>query len=128
MTASDENLLTGGCLCGAVQFELRGPLRDVINCHCIQCRRTHGHFAAYTSVAPDRFTLREDRGLAWYRSSEIARRGFCRICGSSLFWEPADGSRISVAAGTLDAPTGLTTADDIFLADKGDYYDIAGRG
>ena len=63
--------------------------------------------------------------LHWYRSSERARRGFCRHCGSSLFWEPGGKGYVAVAAGTLDEPTGLETIRHIHVADKGDYYEIA---
>jgi len=42
---------TGGCLCGAVRYEVLGPLRDVVLCHCSHCRRTHGHVAAYAACA-----------------------------------------------------------------------------
>ena len=56
---------TGGCLCGAVRYALRGALRGVVNCHCGQCRRSHGHYGAYTSVAPDQISLTETRGLKW---------------------------------------------------------------
>ncbi len=113
---------TGGCLCGAVRYELRGELRGVYNCHCGQCRRSHGHFGAYSSVTHDQITFTETRGMKWYESSNIARRGFCGECGSSLFWEPADRNHLAVAAGSFDQPSGLVTLGHIFTADKGDYY------
>lgn len=115
----------GRCLCGAVAYELRGDLRDVVNCHCGQCLRTHGHVAAYTSLERAGLRLTADRGLRWYRSSDQARRGFCSECGASLFWEPVGQDRIAVAAGTIDPPTGLKTIRHIFAADKSDYYEIA---
>ncbi len=115
---------TGGCLCGAVRYELRGELRGVYNCHCGQCRRSHGHFGAYSSVTHDQISFTERRGLNWYRSSNIARRGFCGECGSSLFWEPADKDHLAIAAGSFDQPSGLTTLGHIFTDDKGDYYTI----
>ena len=115
---------TGGCLCGAVRYEVRGPLRPVVDCHCTQCRRTSGHFAAFTATRQEELVLTESEGLRWYRSSETARRGFCEVCGSSVFWEPASGERISIAAGTLDPPTGLQTAVHVFVKDSGDYYVI----
>ena len=74
----------GGCECGAVRYEVRGPLREVINCHCGQCRRTHGHFAAYSAAARADLAIVEDRGLKWDRSSDSARRGFCGGCGGGL--------------------------------------------
>ncbi len=116
---------TGGCLCGAVRYEVRGPLRPVVNCHCGQCRKVHGNFAAYTSAARADLVLTEDRGLKWYASSDFARRGFCGDCGASLFWERVGEARISIAAGGIDAPSGLETIRHIFTAHKGDYYEIA---
>ena len=115
---------TGGCLCGAVRYTARGPLRDVVNCHCGRCRRTHGHVAAYTEVAAADLALLEDRGLNWYVADE-RERGFCRECGASVFWRRANGDRTSIAAGTLDEPTGLRTMAQIHVASKGDYYEIA---
>jgi hypothetical protein len=100
-------------------------LREVVNCHCGQCRKVHGHVAAYTSAARADLVLIEDRGLKWYAASDIARRGFCGACGASLFWEPVGQGRISIAAGGIDAPSGLTTLRHIFTAHKGDYYEIA---
>lgn len=118
---------TGACLCGAVRFEISGPLRDVVLCHCAMCRRTHGHVAAYSAC--DRADLRivEARGLKWYASSAIARRGFCTECGASLFWERLNADYVSVAAGVIDAPTGLKTTLQIYVSSAGDYYEIDGR-
>jgi hypothetical protein len=89
------------------------------------CRRTSGHFAAFTATRPEDLVLIESEGLRWYRASAKARRGFCVNCGSSLFWEPASGERVSIAAGTLDLPTGLETAVHVFVEDSGDYYMIS---
>ena len=116
---------SGGCLCGGVQYVVTGPLSDVINCHCGQCRRTHGHFAGYTEAPLSDFKLESSESLKWYQSSPQARRGFCSICGASLFWVPEGGDGVWIAAGTLDKPTGLRTLAHIFVADAGDYYTIA---
>jgi hypothetical protein len=59
------------------------------------CRRTSRHFAAFTATRPGALVLIESEGLRWYRSSTSARRGFCGTCGSSLFWEPTSGDRVS---------------------------------
>ena len=115
---------SGGCLCGAVTYEVTGQLRSVIACHCGQCRRTSGHFVAATAAWRDDFHLTEDRGLAWYRSSERAERGFCKLCGSSLFWRAEGSPAISIMAGTLDNPTGLSSIMHICVEDAGDYYRI----
>jgi hypothetical protein len=117
----------GGCLCGAVRYEVRGPLREVVNCHCGQCRRFHGHFGAYTNAATSDISITGYRHLKWYRSSSFARRGFCKECGSSLFWERMKSGSISIAAGTLDIPTRLKTIRHIFVDHMGDYYKISDR-
>jgi hypothetical protein len=114
----------GHCLCGSVQYEVRGPLRPVVYCHCEMCRRTSGHFVAATACARQDLVLRSSATLQWYQSSTTARRGFCGQCGSNLFWEPLGESRISIMAGTLDSPTGLTAQGHIFVAEAGDYYRI----
>lgn len=115
---------TGQCLCGAVHFEIRGPLRDVVVCHCGQCRRQHGAPPSYTAAPWSNVKLEGASHLKWYQSSDQARRGFCRVCGSSLFWEPIGTGRVSIAAGSLNKPTGLRTIRHIFVADKADFYEI----
>jgi hypothetical protein len=115
---------TGGCLCGAVRYEATGALRDVVVCHCRMCRKAHGHIGAYTASARDALRLVEARGLKWYRSSAQARRGFCSECGATLFWEGDGRDTMSIAAGTLDEPTGLTTVLQIHVASAGDYYPV----
>lgn len=123
-----ETTAKGSCLCGGVSFTVTGPLRPVTACHCGQCRKTHGHFAAYTAAPTDNIRFSEDSGLKWYVSSDMARRGFCQTCGGSLFYEPKGKTYTAIAAGMLDAPTGLASDGHIFVAHKGDYYEIGDDG
>ena len=115
---------TGGCLCGAVRYEVKGPLRDVVDCHCSMCQRQHGSFGPHTKARKANITITNDAGLAWYRSSEMARRGFCRLCGSGLFWEPFNLDATGIIAGTLDGLTGLKTIGHILVGEKSDFYEI----
>jgi hypothetical protein len=117
--------VTGSCLCGAVHYSVHGPLRDVILCHCTMCRRAGTHLGAFSACAPGDLVVQGARALRWYQSSPNARRGFCGQCGSNLFWEPTPTTHISIAAGSLNAPTGLTIREQIFCASKGDYYELA---
>jgi hypothetical protein len=119
-----SQVITGGCQCGGVRYEVRGKLRDVIVCHCIQCRRTSGHFVAATACRGRAFTLVKDDTLKWYVAVSGFRRGFCNECGSSLFFEEEGGDRISIAAGSLDESQGLKIAAHIFASEAGDYYEI----
>ena len=132
MTATDRRSVhagtrvqTGHCLCGAVQYQVHGELRPVIYCHCNMCRRTSGHFVAASACARADLVIAPTTALAWYRSSARAQRGFCRACGSNLFWDAADADSISIMAGSLDAPQGLQAREHIFTAEAGVYYRIA---
>lgn len=116
------DIRVGGCLCGTVRFAAEGPFREVVFCHCTQCRRTSGHYWAATSVPMDRLRVVEDRGLTWFRSSDSAERGFCGGCGASLFWKPEGEDRMAIACGAFDGPTGFSPGPHIFTESAGDYY------
>jgi len=120
-------MTTGRCLCGAVRFEVHAPLRDVVLCHCGECRRWGGHVTAMTAAQAGQLRFTADSGLRWIdspQSAAHARRGFCGECGSSLFWDAPDRETISIAAGALDEPTGLRTTSQICTNDAADYYEI----
>jgi hypothetical protein len=118
--------VTGRCLCGAVRYEVRGPLRDVIVCHCVECRRWHGHVAAFTAARRQDLVLASGGEVRWIDSPDSdrrARRGFCGRCGSSLFWDPPGRETISIAAGTFEAPTSLRVTEHWYVSQAGDYYE-----
>jgi hypothetical protein len=117
----------GACLCGGVRYEVSGPLRDVVLCHCSRCRRSHGHVAAYTACAASDLNIIDPGWLRWYEADGRSR-GFCGRCGASLFWRAADRPTISIAAGTLAEPTGLRTMAQIYTASPGDYYELHDDG
>ncbi len=121
----DVTMHKGSCLCGAVRFEVAGALHPPDACHCTQCRKQSGHYWASTNVPRDALTIDGADNLTWYRSSERVRRGFCAICGSALFWDPIRLDIIAVAMGAFEKPTQVHLEKHIFVADKGDYYDIA---
>ncbi len=115
----------GSCLCGAVQFEVAGPLTPPNACHCTRCRKHSGHFEASTDVLRTALTVRGTKSLSWFQSSKKVRRGFCITCGSSLFWDPVEKDWIAVSIGAFDPPTNTSLSMHIFVADKGDYYEIS---
>lgn len=115
----------GGCLCGAVRFRASGSLRGVVYCHCSQCRRQTGHFYAATNVEEADLEIDGRERITWFRASDFASRGFCATCGSALFWKRDGAPYISIMAGSFDTPSGLRAEAHIFVADKGDYYEIA---
>ena len=115
----------GSCLCGKVHFTISGPLRGVVYCHCSQCRKQSGHYYAATNVADDRLAVEGAEKITWYEASSSAKRGFCSVCGSALFWKHHEADETSVMAGAFEQPSGLQAEAHIFVADKGDYYNIA---
>lgn len=115
----------GSCLCSAVSFEIEGELAAPDACHCSKCRKQTGHYLASSDVPKDRLTISGGENVSWYQSSEKVRRGFCKTCGSTLFWDPPHRDWMGVAMGAFDTPTRTHLKMHIFVADKGDYYDIA---
>ncbi len=115
----------GSCLCGAVQIAVDADLSSTDACHCSQCRKQTGHYLASADIPKSALTVSGEDNVGWYASSEKVRRGFCKTCGSTLFWDPVRHDGIAVAMGLFDGPTGAKLGKHIFVADKGDYYDIA---
>ncbi len=117
---------TGSCLCGAVAYEIHGPLDDVIACHCIQCRKMTGNYWTSTHVSDVDLKFTRQDGLKWFVSSEEAKRGFCQECGSSLFWKANDSTTTSLCVGAIDGKTDLKLGGHIYCDSAGDYYEITG--
>ncbi len=117
----------GSCLCGAIKFEVSGELGKADACHCVQCRKWTGHFLPSTEVVRSDLKIQGEDQLKWYHSSEKVRRGFCAVCGTSLFFDPLDQQKhhwIAVALGSFDTPVDTALSLHIFVAEKGDYYEI----
>lgn len=103
----------GSCLCGAVSFQVAGKLSPPVACHCSQCRKQSGHFWVSTDIPRTALTLEGADKPCLFGSlprTERTRR-----------WSRT----ISVAMGAFDQPTETRLAQHIYVADKGDYYDIA---
>lgn len=125
-----EPRATGRCLCGAVRYEVSGPLRDVSICHCVECRRWGGYLGAFSAASRSDVAVSGD-ALSWVASPESdrhAQRGFCRACGSSLFWQPAESEYLHIAVGTLDQPTGLRVAGHWYAHQADDWDELPDDG
>ncbi|SIO16949.1 GFA family protein [Vannielia litorea] len=115
--------LRGRCNCGAVRFALLSAPVEPLACHCTQCRKQSGHYMADAEVQESEIVIEGE--VRWYHASETARRGFCPVCGSGLFWQRLGSGDVGFSLGALEGPTGLRLEKHIHTASKGDYYEIA---
>lgn len=116
---------SGQCQCGAVKFEVTVPESKFGVCHCGICRKINaGPFMAVHCETDITFT--EERGLACYRSSEWAERGFCKECGTSLFYRMIDppDKFLGVSVEAFEEADGFELAQHIFIDNKPDRYDF----
>jgi hypothetical protein len=116
-------MITGSCLCGDIRFETSAEPQGASMCHCGQCRKQSGGIWSSAYVPEAELTITGP--VSWFASSDTAKRGICPRCGSFLFWKAHDENTISFSLGSVDGPTGLSLTKHIFVADKGDYYEIA---
>ena len=120
-------MITGGCLCGAVQFQISGDIRNIVYCHCSMCRKAQGTaFASNGIVAKDdfRFTQGEDN-LSCFESSPGQHKSFCRSCGSPIKSENSKHpGQIRIRLGTLDGDIKQRPEAHIFVGSKANWHDI----
>lgn len=97
--------LRGSCLCGGVVYRAEKPVRSASHCYCRMCQKQHGAAAGtYANVASAGFVIEQGAELVTeYASTDHGRRGFCRVCGSTLTWRSTHSpDRIAITLGTLD--------------------------
>ena len=114
----------GKCLCGGIKFTTKGFHREVSNCHCIQCMKTHGNFAAYTRVNDDCLNFQNKKTLKWFKSSKKAKRGFCFKCGASIFFKVNKSKTTSISAGMFDKSLKVKSNKNIFVKKRLKYYKL----
>ena len=120
-------MASGGCLCGAVRFEIAGELAGVQLCHCSQCRRASGTaFASNIPVAANDFRiLRGAEALKAYAASPGKERMFCGRCGSPVLSRlTADPRTVRIRAGLLDEPIAARPAFHFHAASKASWWPI----
>ena len=126
------NVRTGGCMCGAVRFEARDvPMKAGI-CHCEMCRRWTGSALIGVTVDLDKLTWQDETHLGRIQSSAWAERGFCKRCGTSMFFrvtmESEYSGKIELPLGVFDDPNGFEVTSEIYIDHKPDSYAYAGEG
>ncbi|MFL6708056.1 MAG: GFA family protein [Massilia sp.] len=121
---SEAALLRGSCLCAGVRYHAALPANHASHCYCTMCQKHHGAAAgSYVNLASDGFVI--DAGLdliTEFASSPPARRGFCSVCGSSLYWRSSESPEsIAVTIGTLDEAWQGPIEKEWFVEQKPDW-------
>lgn len=103
----------GACLCGAVRVEAELKAPKIGACHCGQCRTWTGGSPFYC-VEIERATVEGEDNIGVYAASEWGERGFCKTCGTTLFWRMQGKPLSNLAAGLFEDQNGLTVSSEIF--------------
>jgi len=115
--------MTGQCLCGAVRFSAEDVAHQIGACHCVQCRRWAS--GPYFAVRAGSVAFEGEDNIGCYRSSGWAERGFCKQCGSSLFYRMIEEDRTMMAVGAFDDQSGFELVHQVFIDQKPDFYALA---
>ena len=119
-------LRQGRCLCGAVEVTARQPANKVGACHCRMCRRWGGGPFIEIDCGTDIEFAGEDN-IAVFDSSDWAERGFCRTCGTHLFYRLKDSGQHMVPVGLFEDDDGLVFETQVFIDERPAYYEFANR-
>lgn len=115
---------TGQCLCGAVTFSAENVEQHIHACHCSMCRKWSGSPAMAAGVGSVSFNGEDS--ITRYDSSEWAERGFCKQCGTNLFYHFKDAGQYIMWTGAFDDPSAFTLTGEIYIDEKPQGYDFAG--
>jgi len=123
---SRETRHEGTCLCGRVRYRIEGPVANMSNCHCTDCRQHSGAaFVSFVEAPKTALSFLSGRDeLTTHEAASGTRRQFCRHCGSSLFCFVDTDDLVEIAAATLTTPLSLRPEYHIFVRSKVSWFDI----
>ena len=121
---NDRTEVKGACVCGAVHLRLDVKGHSVAACHCEACRRWGGGpLMVAESDIPIQFESEENVGV--FATSDWAERGFCKRCGTHLFYRLKAGGHYSVPVGLLDSDADWAMTQQVFIEERPAYYSFA---
>lgn len=122
-------MYTGGCLCGSVRFEIKGEIRNIVYCHCSQCRKAQGSAFATNGIvnARDFKILSGANSLTGYESTPGQTKYFCKTCGSPILSKTESRpDQVRVRLGTIDSDILERPMAHIFVTSKANWEQITG--
>ncbi len=120
---AQELKIIGRCMCGAVGVNGTAKAPEVAACHCNMCRRWSS--GPYFEVSCENVTFEGENNISTIRSSDWAERGFCKKCGSNLFYHIIDSDEFQIAAGLLNEQSDLHLSLQVFVDEKPPFYTLA---
>ena len=123
-------MYTGGCLCGTVRFKITGKIRNIIYCHCSQCRKAQGSaYAVNGIVAAENFQFESgEAALTGYESTPGQVKYFCRHCGSPIISKrPSVPTEVRVRLGSIESDIRERPQAHIFVTSKANWEEITGE-
>jgi len=121
-----SNEVTGRCLCGAVKLIAHHHDVNVGACHCHMCRRWGGGPLIAIDCGTD-VGIEGKEDVRVFDSSAWAERGFCKDCGTHLFYRLKESGQYFIPAGLFDEDPQLTFDNQVFIDEKPDYYEFANK-
>lgn len=118
---SENTRKTGSCLCGAVRFTANNSSDNVGACHCGMCRKWGGGPFMEIDCGTD-ITFEGEDDIAVYNSSSWAERGFCKKCGSHLFYRLKESRQHMISVGLFDDQKNLVFESQVFIDRKPSFY------
>lgn len=115
--------MNGQCLCGKIKFEVEILNHEVHACHCSMCRRQTSGILMSIDIKPESLKIHDDSSLSIFDSSEWGERGFCKACGTSLFWRLKNNEYANVNVFALDTPRhDFQLVTEIYIDHKPAFY------
>ncbi|WP_434362168.1 GFA family protein [Parasalinivibrio latis] len=117
----------GSCLCGSIQFTIKGGVTDIIHCHCSLCRKASGStYATNGFIKAEDFSLTDsDNTLTFYEGSEGKRKYFCKKCGAPIYSANAQSpERYRLRLGALDSDISERPISHNFVTSKANWEDL----
>ena len=123
---TEETKRTGTCLCGAVHITASNPSNNVGACHCGMCRKWGG--GPYMEIdCGANVTFEGEDNITVYNSSSWAERGFCKKCGSHLFYRLKESRQHMIAVGLFVEQENLVFKSQVFIDKKPSFYSFENK-
>lgn len=123
---SNSSVVKGSCLCGEISFSTTKINHHVAACHCSMCRKWGGGALLAVECGSD-ISFRAEENIGIYQSSEWAERGFCKKCGSHLFYRLKQNNQYYIPVGVFDNDEGFVFEHQVFIDEKPEYYSFANK-